>query len=168
MLLVALLLAQTAPCTAMDANLPAPLATWTTPRFGIRMLDDFTYPFVLESLKPEDLVKQEIAPPVVTVAEAIAQLQKHTPVPKAVPTGGAARIMFQIDKAGEYGIALDQAGWIDVAPVGGKSLVSAKHGHGPDCSTIRKIVRFDLKPGDYVLTLTKLTKPRAKVMLVAP
>ena len=81
-------------------------------------------------------------------------------------TGGKATTDFRIDTAGTYGIALDQPGWIDVAPTNGAALVSVKHGHGPDCSTIRKIVRFELKPGDYTLTLAKLTKPQAKVMLV--
>ena len=79
---------------------------------------------------------------------------------------GKAVADFRIDTAGTYGIALDQGGWIDVSPVGGAPLVSVKHGHGPECSTIRKIVRFDLRPGAYVLTVTRLAKPVAKVMLV--
>lgn len=83
----------------------------------------------------------------------------------AARAGGAATD-FTIATAGTYGIALDQGGWIDVAPKGGKPLTSVKHGHGPDCSTIKKIVRFDLQPGTYTLTLAKLTAPTAKVMLV--
>lgn len=79
---------------------------------------------------------------------------------------GTATTGFTIQTAGTYGVALDQGGWIDVAAKGGASLASVKHGHGPECSTIRKIVRFDLKPGDYILTLTKLTKSVAKVMLI--
>ena len=51
---------------------------------------------------------------------------------------------------------------------GGEPLKSVAHGHGPACSTIRKIVRFDLKPGAYRLYLTGLDKPDATVMLVAP
>ena len=81
-------------------------------------------------------------------------------------TEGAANTGFAIQEAGTYGIAIDQGGWIDVAPKGGAALKSAKHGHGPDCSTIGKIVHFDLQPGDYTLTLAKLTKPQVKVMLV--
>ena len=50
---------------------------------------------------------------------------------------------------------------------GGEALKSVLHGHGPQCSTIRKIVRFDLQPGTYRLYLTGLDKPAAKTMLVA-
>jgi hypothetical protein len=163
MLFAALLLFQTAPqCLATDAALPAPLAAWAARGHGSP--GDLTKPVVLMSLKPEDLAKMEANPrKVVTVADAIAAL-KQSPV--AAQTGGMARIRIRIDTAGTYGIALDQPGWIDIAAKGEPSLVSVKHGHGPDCSTIRKIVRFELKPGDYVVTLTKLTKPQAKVMLV--
>lgn len=72
---------------------------------------------------------------------------------------------FTIGEAGVYGVALNQAGWIDIAPKGGVPLASVAHDHGPECSTIRKIVRFELKPGVYVLTLSKLTKA-PKVMLI--
>ncbi|RYG77424.1 MAG: hypothetical protein EON59_17290 [Alphaproteobacteria bacterium] len=127
MFAAALLLAQTAPaCTAMDANLPAPLAGWAMTHKGLML--------------------------------------GHAGTLDA--TDGKATTDFRIDTAGTYGIALDQPGWIDVAAKGGAALVSVKHGHGPDCSTIRKIVRFELKPGAYTLTLAKLTKPVAKVMLV--
>ena len=71
-----------------------------------------------------------------------------------------------IRKAGTFGIALDQAGWIDVAPARGKALESSDHAHGPDCSTIRKIVQFKLKPGTYRVSLSKLTGATARLMLV--
>ena len=83
--------------------------------------------------------------------------------------GKAAMIGFRIGAAGTYGVALDQAGWIDLVPgtEGGTALPSVKHGHGPECSTIRKIVRFDLKPGLYRLYVSGLSTPRVKAMLVA-
>jgi hypothetical protein len=163
MLLAILLLAQTTPqCTTMEAALPAPLAAWTTPGHGNPA--DLTKPVVLKSLTPADLAKIEAAPvKKVSMTELIAAVKQ---MPEAAQTGGAARIGFRIDTAGTYGVALDQAAWVDVAPNGGAALSSVKHGHGPDCSTIRKIVRFELEPGDYVLHLTKLTKPMVKVMLV--
>lgn len=152
----ALLLFQTAPaqaCTAMDAGLPASLAAWPTPGQGSP--DDLTKPVVLKSLTAEEFGKS--APDWTEEA--------RYPQPPA-QTGGMTRVAFRVEEAGRYGIALDQGGWIYVALVGGKSLESVAHGHGPDCSTIRKIVRFDLQPGLYRLTLTRLTKPQAKVMLV--
>lgn len=80
---------------------------------------------------------------------------------------GSARNDFRIETAGIYGIALDQAGWIDVSPAGASApLKSVKHAHESNCSIIKKIVRFELKPGDYRLDLTNLKQARAKVMLV--
>ncbi|WP_447726904.1 hypothetical protein [Sphingomonas koreensis] len=90
-------------------------------------------------------------------------------VPAGTKSGGAVTIGFKVEKAGRYGVALDQRGWIDVMPdvAGGEALKSVVHGHGPQCSTIRKIVRFDLQPGAYRLYLTGLDKSAAKAMLVA-
>lgn len=78
----------------------------------------------------------------------------------------AVSTTIRIRKAGTFGIALDQPGWIDLAPMRGKPLASVAHGHGPDCSTIRKIVRFRLQPGSYRVSVSRLTKPSAKLMLV--
>ena len=63
----------------------------------------------------------------------------------------------------------DQPGWIDVLPgaEGGEALKSVAHGHGPDCSTIRKIVRFQLPPGSYRAVVSGLLQAKAKLMLVA-
>lgn len=162
----ALLLIQTAPaqaCTAMDTGLPPALAAWTTPAQG--NLDDLTRPAVLRSFKPEDQAKLDALPPVKTVGDALAVIEKIKTF-EAAQTDGMTRVSFRVEKAGRYGIALDQGGWIDVNGADGKSLESVAHGHGPDCSTIRKIVRFDLKRGAYRITLTKLTKPQARLMLV--
>lgn len=164
--LAALLLAQTAPqqCTAMDTGLPAALAAWTAPGDGDPA--DLTRPLVLMSRTPEDEAKLDVTPPKpMSQADLVAAAAANRPT--AAQTGGVARIAFRIDKAGTYGIALDQPGWIDVAVEGGTLLKTAGHGHGPACSTISKIVRFDLQPGLYELKLSKLTKPKAKVMLVA-
>ncbi|MBO9713209.1 hypothetical protein [Sphingomonas sp.] len=82
---------------------------------------------------------------------------------------GAVMIGFKIEAAGKYGVALDQKGWIDVTPFGAdKPLESVEHGHGPDCSSIAKIVAFQLEPGVYTIKLSKLAQPKARLMLVAP
>lgn len=146
MLLAALLLLQAAPCApqcvATDTGLPANLAGWAAPgaAFGVNKA---------VVLKADDLTKL-------------------AGVPAGTRPGGAVLIGFKVETAGRYGVALDQRGWIDVLPgaSGGETLKSAAHGHGPKCSTIRKIVRFDLQPGLYRLYLTGLDKPSARVMLV--
>ena len=131
-------------CSAMDANLPANLAAWTTPGGG----------------DPADLTK-----PVTLTARA----KENAPmVPPNAKEGKVTMIPVLIDTPGIYGVAIDQPAWIDVIPRGAPPLTSVKHGHGPQCSTIRKIVRFDLKPGWNYIFLTGIASPSVKVMLVAP
>lgn len=62
---------------------------------------------------------------------------------------------FTVSKAGRYRVALGSAAWIDVinASETAKGLTSIAHGHGPDCSGIRKMVDFALEPGDYLLQI---------------
>lgn len=143
MLLAALLLLQAAPqCAATDTALPVGMSGWTASAdmFGVNKA-------------------------VTLRASDVANLSG---VPAGTKPGGAVMIGFRVENAGRYGVALDQRGWIDVVPgvAGGEALKSATHGHGPQCSTIRKIVRFDLQPGTYRLYLTGLDKPDAKTMLV--
>ena len=143
----ALLLAQSAPqtqCAAMDANLPAPLAGWATPGHG----------------SPDNLSK-----PVTFAGVDPARIPG---LPANAKPGQATAVQFSVDNPGIYGIAADKPVWIDVAPLGGPVLKSASHGHGPECSTIRKIVRFELRPGTYMLYLSGITTGNVKVMLVAP
>jgi hypothetical protein len=148
MLLLALLLAQTAPvqataaCKAPDASLPTALSGWSTPG--------------------DELVADKA----VSLATVDAATLKG--LPKGAKPGRAAMIEFRIIKAANYGIALDQPGWIDVLPgaAGGEPLKSVAFGHGPDCSTIRKIVRFQLAPGTYRAFASGLQQTKAKLMLV--
>ena len=147
MLFAVLLLLQAAPaapeCPAADVVLPSNLSGWGVPgaEFGVNK----------------------------AVTLEAGDLAKLADVPAGTKPGGAVMIGFKVEKAGRYGVALDQRGWIDVVPgaSGGEALKSVVHGHGPQCSTIRKIVRFDLQPGIYRLYLTGLDKPAAKTMLVA-
>lgn len=149
LLAVALLLAQTAPaaqtvqCKATDAGLPAALLGW---------------------VKPGDAFVTGKSVELDTIDSAALK-----GLPAGSKPGKAAMIGFKVERAGTYGVALDQGGWIDVLPgvEGGAALVSVKHGHGPECSTIRKIVRFRLEPGIYRLYVSGLPGARVKAMLVA-
>lgn len=149
MILAALLLAQAAPATApvcptiSDAGLPATLAGWRQSAGDLASAKAVTLP--------------SVDPKTVRLADV--------PLPKEV--GRMALTTFVVRRAGTYGIALDQKGWIDLYRLGSAAaLVSTRHGHGPDCSTIRKIVRFTLTPGSYRVVLSGLAQPSAKLMLV--
>ncbi|HEX7858229.1 MAG TPA: homogentisate 1,2-dioxygenase [Sphingobium sp.] len=59
---------------------------------------------------------------------------------------------FTISEAGTYRVALGSGAWIDLVK-DGKAVESSNHGHGPDCTGVRKMVDFPLVPGRYVLQL---------------
>ncbi len=82
------------------------------------------------------------------------------------PRGGRIETRVTIRKAGVFGIAIDRKGWIDVAPARGKALRMASENRGPLCSTIGKIVRYRLEPGEYRVTVTKLDGKQVRLMLV--
>jgi hypothetical protein len=73
---------------------------------------------------------------------------------------------MRIRKAGTFGIALDQPGWIDVTRGAGKPLRFVAQSQGPRCSTIQKIVRYRLQPGTYRVAASRLKGTRARLMLV--
>jgi len=79
---------------------------------------------------------------------------------------GAAETQVTIRKAGTFGIAADQPGWIDVARGKGRPLRMASRGPGVACAKIEKIVYYRLEPGTYRVTVGKLQKPQVKLMLV--
>jgi hypothetical protein len=59
---------------------------------------------------------------------------------------------FTVAQAGTYRVAEGSGAWIDVVK-DGKAIESTAHGHGPDCSTVRKMVDFPLEPGTYTLQI---------------
>lgn len=59
---------------------------------------------------------------------------------------------FIVEEAGTYRVALGSGAWIDILK-DGKAISSTAHGHGPDCTDIRKIVDFALTPGRYTLQI---------------
>lgn len=71
---------------------------------------------------------------------------------------------FTIKEDGMYRVALGSGAWIDII-ADGKPVTSSAHGHGPDCSGIRKMVDFPLAPGDYVLQIAANGSPALPLML---
>ncbi|TCM20452.1 hypothetical protein EDF56_102113 [Novosphingobium sp. PhB165] len=71
---------------------------------------------------------------------------------------------FTITEPGKYRVALGSAAWIDVVK-GGAAVSSIAHGHGPDCSGIRKMVDFTLEPGDYQLQISANPESRLPLLI---
>jgi hypothetical protein len=84
---------------------------------------------------------------------------------QTVTLAPSAPLLLVITEAGTYGVALDQNAWVDVAR-DGASLHSNGNGHGPACSSIRKIVDFQLLPGRYTLTLSRTQAPTVRLLVV--
>lgn len=93
----------------------------------------------------------------------------HFPVRPEKPGGSVSHgglVGIYVAKAGKYRIALGSGAWIDLIG-GGKPQVSIAHGHGPDCSGIRKMVDFDLKAERYTLQISANADPHIS-LLIAP
>ncbi|MFD1786873.1 hypothetical protein ACFSC3_04735 [Sphingomonas floccifaciens] len=148
MILAAILLAQAATalppaCPNPPAALPADLGGWRA--------------------TGEDLASGKA----ITVATMDPATVRLAGVPLPRQPGRMALQTFRVTTTGTYGIALDQKGWIDLYDVRDMTaLKSTRHGHGPDCSGIRKIVRFALTPGEYRVVVGGLAGAQAKLMLV--
>ena len=77
--------------------------------------------------------------------------------------GGTFRL--NLAKPSRVGIALSDAAWLDVA-IGTALAVSLDHGHGPDCSGIRKIVWFDLPRGANIVQIANAPGETIRIMAV--
>jgi hypothetical protein len=82
----------------------------------------------------------------------------------SVSHGGV--MALEVAQAGNYRIALSSGAWLDVVGADGAQR-SVAHGHGPDCSGIRKMVDFALKPGHYTVQVSANGQDTIRVLAVA-
>ena len=75
--------------------------------------------------------------------------------------GGVFRV--NIAHAARVGIALSGGAWVDMVE-DGRIIDSVDHGHGPECTGIRKIVWFDLKPGAHIVQIANAPMPVIRIM----
>ena len=133
-----------ASCAAIDTALPAELAHWTHRSDGAIAVGQ---------------ARNAVLTPIANVTFPVA--------PERAADAGTfgAVLAFDVTAPGTYRVALGQGAWIDLVK-DGKALTSTAHGHGPACSTIRKIVDFDLGPGHYTLQLSGAKAAAMAVMVV--
>ncbi|MEZ5896241.1 MAG: hypothetical protein R3C40_06940 [Parvularculaceae bacterium] len=79
--------------------------------------------------------------------------------------GGMATV--EISTNGVYRVALGGSAWVDVVR-DGAVLPSTAHGHGPDCTGIRKIVDFELSPGRYIVQIAASEDDAISIMVAGP
>jgi hypothetical protein len=131
-------------CTAMDQNLPAALASWTS-RTDLAA-----------AAKEANAAKASVP-----IGKGVNGQLVHTsevtfPVLPEKPGGSVSYsglYEIRVTDAGNYQVSLSTPAWIDV--VSGKAFVESNaHAPGPACSTLKKTVVFPLKPGRYILEIS--------------
>jgi hypothetical protein len=140
----------TAACAAKDTNLTGELAGWTTKAPVTSATNEAGLSGAALTMARSNEATLLKTPQVAYV------LQPEKPG-GSVSNGGL--FSFNTETAGTYRVALSTAAWIDLIEVG-KSLTPAAFGHGPDCSTIRKIVDFQLKHGKHALQISGNADPK--------
>jgi hypothetical protein len=142
-----------AACSATPAPLPAGMESWARP-VSAKASDSAAKatPLALETAVTAALL------PTPKVAYAVRPEKPGG----SVSSGGL--FAFVVPTAGRYRVALGSGAWIDVLS-GTTPSVSVAHGHGPECSTIRKMVDFDLQPGRYLLQVAGNGTPSMPLMV---
>jgi hypothetical protein len=144
-------------CAATDKDLPAELAAWPrkaqlTAATGAAGLDK-------AALTPGQAYVATLAPtPDVTYG-----VQPEKPG-GTVSRGGL--FALDIPTVGSYVVALGAGAWIDLLK-GDVAQRSTGHGRGPACTTLRKMVTFDLTPGRYVVQISANAEANLPIMVAA-
>jgi hypothetical protein len=142
-------------CASSDLGLPPSLAAWTAKTD------------VVSATGPPGLGTAQLRVGQAVRATLHGTREVSYPVQPAKPGGSVAYgglFGFSVERAGTYRVALSSAAWVDVVR-DGQAVASIAHGHGPDCSTIRKMVDYPLQPGVYVLQISANADPQAAVMV---
>ncbi|WP_255326564.1 hypothetical protein [Sphingobium sp. EM0848] len=127
----------------VPVELPAPLASWNQP-IPLQAAAD-RKGAARAALTPGQAVAMTLLP----TPSVVYPLRPAKPG-GTVSYGGLAS--FTVKEAGTWRVALGSGAWVDVVK-DGKAMESVAHGHGPDCSGIRKMVDYALQPGRYTLQM---------------
>jgi hypothetical protein len=130
-----------APACAAPMELPAELASWRTPVALTAARDRKGTTKAM--LMPGRAATLTLAP-----TPTVKYLLRPEKPGGTVSFGGLAA--FIVKQAAIWRVALGAGAWIDVVK-DGKAATSIAHGHGPDCTGVRKMVDYQLTPGAYTL-----------------
>ncbi|TPE64477.1 hypothetical protein FJQ54_01490 [Sandaracinobacter neustonicus] len=150
-------LAQQPACTAVsDTNLPPAFAAWGKPAVAV-------------TAGAAAASAARIQP---NVAADISLLPAITPV---LPPGRAREtenphaglLLVAIPTPGVWRIGLSGGAWIDLIGPDGKAVQSMGHGHMAPCTTLTKVVEFQLGAGDHLIQISGNAGPTVR-LLVSP
>ena len=144
-----------AECAAVDASFPAPFASWGSKA-------DFASADKVADLSKASLTVGKAVTAVLHPTREVKYASQPEKPGGSVAHGGMFEV--KIDKAGTYRVGIGSGAWIDMLQ-NGKVLESTAHGPGPACTTVRKTVAFQLKPGRYVLQLSGNADPKLAVIV---
>ena len=144
-------------CAVLDKDIPTELAGWTDKA----ALSAATSAAGLSKavLVPGKAYLATLAP-----TPDVAYVVQPEKPGGTVSKGGL--FSLTIDKPGAYVIALGSGAWIDVLKDGAGARSTA-HGRGPACTTLRKMVTFDLTPGVYVVQVSANAEASLPIMVAA-
>ena len=101
--------------------------------------------------------------PVRATLRPAAQVQFPSAPVKSAPKSYGGLFTLALKQPARVGIALSGPAWVDVV-TGQHSQSSVDHGHGPECSGIRKIVWFDLSQGVHLVQISNAPQREVRIM----
>ncbi|MES2157728.1 MAG: hypothetical protein V4512_07975 [Pseudomonadota bacterium] len=101
--------------------------------------------------------------PVVATLTPAVHVQFAVPPGKGATEGFGGLLALSLKQSARIGIGLSGPAWVDVVS-GTTPVASVDHGHGPDCSGLRKIVWFDLPAGRHLVQIAGSKTPDIRVM----
>ncbi len=143
------------PCATLDASLPQALSAWTSKA-------------PLRSATRETGLAAALLRVGLAARATLHHTHEVTYVVEPDKPGGSVAyggmLAVQIGEAGIYQVSLNSGAWIDII-LGTSKIASTAHGHGPECSSIRKAVAFPLKPGHYIVQISASAAPTLDIMI---
>lgn len=140
------------PACAAPAPLAEPWTSWTQSGDAVAGTQAFGAPSLI------------LGKPVAASLTPADHVQFAAPPAKGAKEGYGGLFTVALKQSARVGIALSGPAWIDIVQ-GATAVASVDHGHGPDCSGIRKIVWFDLPAGRHIVQIAGA--PRGDIRIMA-
>lgn len=152
---------------AAAAQMPSPAPSCTAPAALPAELSGWSKPTPLKAAATDPTKAQLTLARAVTATLLPAPGIRYPlrPEKPGTPATHGGLFAFTVGEAGRYRVALGAGAWVDVVK-DGAAITSVAHGHGPDCSGVRKMVDFDLEPGRYMLQIAGNATPTLALMVV--
>lgn len=149
--LLALAAAQLPENPCANVRIPEPWTSWTQSGDAIAGGDANSAPRLI------------LGKPVLASLRPISQVQFPAKPARTEPKSYGGLFTVTLKTPARVGIGLSGPAWVDTVS-GQIPNASVEHGHGPECSGIRKIVWFDLAPGTHWVQIANSASREIRVM----